>query len=786
MKVFSKLDTSEGRGVLILDYNRDGLEDFIVTRYAKRPAVFEAISQHKNDFVRVRVRQCCDPLKCRESIGAKVSLYGRKESSNGWALIRMMQIGARNAFLVSSDTFAHFGLGASFENELKLEIVWPRSVSCKNENGCRRVYENFKINSELEACPYSATLAVIENKAGVRKMRVKVEEENDIDCKIEDHKIAGVSSHPIIRRIAQRAALRISQRLVKESFRREIDGSNNNLKNGEWGKAGERLRRLTPSDYSDGVDAPSGRDRPSARYLSNRIFHYSSSKKKKTSKKKLSALIMHFGQFLAHDISLTTTVANLIATENISIPVPRGDPTFDVTGTGHEVIRMRRSIFKKRVNTVREQVNKVTSYLDGSMIYGSDDRRLAALRLGRYGKLAGKNEIATTPHHTANHIGKCPFSLPLNEQGLANDNPLARVNENLSLSGDIRTNIQPGLHALHTLWYREHNFWCDQILHEMRAMGKNLDDEFIDDGIFLEARAIVEAELQMITYREYLPALIGRDVFGENGKFPYDGYDETIDASTSTEFSTAAMRISHSFVNEFLLYCDVDGGRGRLCEENDIETTCPGKCEINMLKDKYFEPRRKEEYDEAFDSKETDPTDKDVDKILLGMIHVAAEPMDLQIADAIRNHLFGPREVGGVDLHAIDIQRGRDHGIPSYKNMRRYVGLHDDNEDVQNILKEIYNSENNDYDAIVGMLAEADACYRNEGKRSRLGSLAEYIVIDQFRRLRDGDRFFYLNRFQKDEVHDLESIGRLQNVLERNTFNNMKGLWEGDIFYYNE
>ncbi len=164
---------------------------------------------------------------------------------------------------------------------------------------------------------------------------------------------------------------------------RTIDGTYNNLVALHWGMAGANLFRKLPSAYSDGVSEPAGANRKSARSISNLICWQNNSI---PSAHGMSSMVWQWGQFLDHDISITEAADPL---EAMPILVPNPDPFFDPFNVGGQQIMMFRSEYRhnRPPSEPREQVNSITSWIDGSNVYGSDFLTAARLRTFERGRL---------------------------------------------------------------------------------------------------------------------------------------------------------------------------------------------------------------------------------------------------------------------------------------------------------------------------------------------------------------------------------------------------------------
>ncbi len=460
---------------------------------------------------------------------------------------------------------------------------------------------------------------------------------------------------------------------------RTIDGSGNNLTNPTMGSVGSLLlREASGATYSDGLG--SMMPRPSARQISNTFGTQSAPLGNQMD---LSSMFWQWGQFIDHDFALVGTNA----ADPASIAVPAGDPWFDPTNSGTATIHFNRSLYVDGVTGPRQHANEITHYLDGSMVYGSDDLRASTLREHTGGRL----------------LMSADGMMPKNTFGLPNANDIGAPDESLFLGGDIRANEQVGLTAMHTLFVREHNRWADTL----SAQNPGWDDE----TVYQTARKIVGAEIQKITYADWLPSMMGGTLSA------YTGYDEAVDPSMSAAFSTAAYRFGHTMLNEELLLM---GPQGQDHGSYDMH--------------------------ESFFNPDLITPEGKMDDLLRGLAWQEANEIDTQVIDDVRNMLFGPPGSGGLDLLAINLQRGRDHGIADYNTMRQDFGLPavDSFDDITSdttlaaSLEATFGDIDN-IDAWIGLMAEDHA------PGAAVGETLMAIFTDQFTRLRDGDRFFYLN-----------------------------------------
>ncbi len=486
---------------------------------------------------------------------------------------------------------------------------------------------------------------------------------------------------------------------------RTIDGTGNNALHPEWGAADTEFLRLVPADYSDGVGTPSGADRPSARLISNLVVAQDGVNIPNLLG--YSDFMWQWGQFLDHDIDETPITD---PGEAFDIPVPAGDPWFDPFNTGTATIPLDRSAWTLD-HGVRQQFNLLTAYIDASNVYGSEEDRAHELRAND-----GSGRLKTSAGDL----------LPFNVNGY--DNAPSSDDPTYFLAGDIRANEQVGLTAMHTLFVREHNRLADQIAFDRPNL--------TGDEIYEHARAMVAAEMQAITYNEFLPKLLG-----PNALPPYRGYRPDVNAGITNVFANAAYRVGHTMLSTQIMRVDASGAE---IEDGHLDLAAA-----------FFAP------DEILDN--------GIEALLRGLAAQPAQNIDSFVVDDVRNFLFGPPGAGGFDLASLNIQRGRDHGLPEYNAIRVALGrppattFADVNPDpvITQRLATAYNTVD-DIDPWVGFLAEPHR------PGAFVGESLYRVLRDQFLRLRDGDRMWYQAYLPPHMVAQIEST-TLADIIRLNT-----------------
>ncbi len=501
---------------------------------------------------------------------------------------------------------------------------------------------------------------------------------------------------------------------------RSFTGAGNNLQHPEWGAKGTNQLRATPTTYSDGVSAPTGLNRPNPRFVSNTIFNQDGLLPDVLT---LSDYAFVWGQFIDHDITLVLDSED----DFYPIPVPGGDPYFDPFNTGGAMIPLFRSAGDESTGTSpdnpREFPNAISSFIDASNVYGSTEMRANWLRTFENGKLR-MSSGQLLPYNTITGELGSPID--------PNAPVMAMANPNITkwfVAGDVRANENALLTTLHTLFVREHNRLCNEIKVE--------NPTWNDEQIYQRARKTVGAEIEAIVYQEWLPTLGVH--LGD-----YTSYDPVMEPGIMNVFSVAAYRYGHSVINSKIIRMN---NAGDVIPQGNI-----------LLRDAFFNPNVIAE-------------GGGIDPLLIGMGTQIEQDFDTKMIHDLRNFLFGFPGQGGMDLAAINIQRGRDRGLPDYNSIRQVFGLpkltsfdqiSDDewfNQTFQNVYGFI-----DDIDPWVGLLSETHM------SNALFGETVMAIMTRQFNTLRDGDRFYYENdpAFTPEEINVIKQT-RLKDIIMRNT-----------------
>jgi hypothetical protein len=764
---------TKGRGLISWDFDYDGDLDLVVMNNEARTQVFENTQGNKLDWVKVRVHD--HPSKGgKESEGALVYMKERADDnakgssateqgqSTQWKLRRY---GSTSNFLGKGQTMVHYGLGAvSNERVYAIKVYWPK-------DGNTVIVYDVPRNAVLDVTGLAGTNELVEHEDSeiipeCGKLQIsKIEQPlsggvvtidatkkylryyptpgfNDT-LKFEyrvvdgaaDTKIEGVGEITVDVKLFAEEGEEIITGTIPVGHP-PINGYGNNVDLPLTGCPMTQLGRYMPAAYEgDGLGEDIASDRPGPRLISNTIFDQVDDA---PSSGNMNDLSVHMGQFLVHDTDFSTPFANGDTSSISTIPIPECDTVFDEECNGNQVMRFRRSGFGLDTgagqDTPRQQINKVTSYIDLSHVYGPSLGRLLSNRQ----LVDGKMKIADSGEHG---------NLAFNEANVQLANPLEKDLTAQLLSGDNRANVHPALLSLHTLFHLAHNDICDEIIAANPAKR--------DDEIFNEARTLMIARFQSIVYGEFLPTLLGPNL----KLAKYTGYKDDVPVTINNEFATAAGRYGHSQVNT-LQKCILEDGS--VCEDGHI-----------TLRDSFFSPYRFLKAGMA--------------NLLRGMMSHRAQEIDTKMVPDMRNFLFGINTVP-LDLTSINIQRGRDHGLPDYNSVRESMGLKKitkfseicpSNPVLAEQLQTLY-VDVDKIDLFVGGLAE------DHVKGGNIGPTFGNIIRKQFEALRDGDRFYYENNdvaFTAKQKKEIKKYSMCDMLKSKGVTCGVKGepfLWDAD------
>ncbi|XP_046451982.1 peroxidase-like [Daphnia pulex] len=496
---------------------------------------------------------------------------------------------------------------------------------------------------------------------------------------------------------------------------RPIDGSCHNLARPDWGKANTPFQRALPNAYADGVFEPrnSSTELKSPRAVSTTFI-----KPGLTTAADFTLMLMTWGQFITHDLTKASSFTSadgktpqccnatsgqplnpdLLHPFCLPIDIPANDTFYSQHGQAcMQFVRTQIGADYACTLGHAEQLNSITHWLDGSMIYGSSSSELNNLRLGQGGEL--KNST------TSDGMELLPLAPSCSDA-------------TCYYAGDVRAQENPQLAIVHTVMMREHNRIA-------RAL-KLLNPLWTEEVLFQETRRIVIAELHHITYTEYLPAMLGEQAMRDYNLNPaavdtFATYDETTakDPSIWNEFAASVFRVGHSQVQGTLVLYDA----------NDVQ-------DQTFTLSSYF-----------FDASKL-PEPGFIDSAIRGLTKQMPLAVNAEYTSQLTNYLFKGSNPYGMDLVALNVQRGREHGIPDYNTVRAFCGLpkastFDDliNEIDQatiDSLKNAYNSVD-DIDLYIGCLAESARPVNG----SLLGPTGLCVVARQFAVTKNNDRFFY-------------------------------------------
>lgn len=532
------------------------------------------------------------------------------------------------------------------------------------------------------------------------------------------------------------------------------DWLNNDNSDAKFNERQYRKKRFLQQEDLSPIDTNFGL--PDARTVALTLHNNNNKKNSDDNAHHLTVLMAFFTQFVFHDLAhvaqsvghkghrirccnLEDNDKHVIHPECWPILINnKKDPIFSQFNQNcMEYVRSSPTVRVGCTLGCREQINQVTSFLDASTVYGSSEEEAKSLRLFSDGLLRGQT-ISKNDKKKRN-LDNFHQLLPAIE---TSQDCRSKNTTRCFTAGDIRVNSNLGLTLMHTLWFRRHNRVASEL--------KQINADWTDEQLYQEARKIVGAELQHITYSELLPALLGEEAMNEFNLKPlesgfYYGYSIDLNPSISNALAVSVMPFIYTMLPEKL----------------ERYTQALQRNGVKRMSDTYFNPS------ELYNSEM-------FDEYIIGLMSNSARIPHLFYNNEMTNSVSKQMKEA-LDLISVIIQQGRDHGIPAYTEWRKSCKLKpvDDFSDLQGImsntviqkLASIYSSVH-DIDLFTGGLAERSV------RGAAIGPVFTCLLARQFAYLKKSDRYYYENdlppnSFSRDQLTEIRKSS-LANLLCEN------------------
>ena len=525
-------------------------------------------------------------------------------------------------------------------------------------------------------------------------------------------------------RVDERAAT--SETPSPEHLRfRTADGSWNNLKYPEMGKAGTPLGRYVPASATNPQNVYR---EPSVLRISDRLLKQKQFIPAATSNGTINALAFAWVNFFVHDFYARGTEFSRGAAAQYKLPV--GDGTY---------VYMSK-LPESPDGSEGSHRSGATHWFDGSQVYGSDEAWARQLRTttaaGAPGAKLRVCDDGLLPKYRLAQGSAPPFELFCGTSGAPEDGAVF-------LTGDSpRSSLHIGLLMFHHLWVHEHNYIVDQLAQRY--------PEMTNDELYHTARLIVAAEIAKIHTLEWTAQMTSDPVSAEFVRRIWDervgdpkAYRPDRYYAVSEEFLSSY--VLHEIVPPMLSIVDASGREvERLAFVNDL-FGLGGQQKLRQYGSA-----------QLFQSFGRNP---------MGLIY------PFNVSDQLRRFrgfeslvaTHPPDDAGYLDLAAIPVARDRDARIPKYNDLRealnepRLTRIEDISNDpeVVSALKELYASVD-DIEYIVGFKAES----RPSTWGLTYTQVNAFLPVVVYRLL--ADRFY--TKDYRPEIYTKYGIERLRTV----------------------